>query len=249
MVAFIFLLILSNLLINPVLSQTIQTHQSDFSYNLDTYNQSYTQYLEKKQINFQYNSLATEKELLDTIKICLNARNNLIISYINLISSELELYKQADYQESTQIIQNALFQDSLWLQNQNTLVNNIANRDQLSDYNNQFVKAYQQTKANISQARSQYHFNHQYQLTLDITSFLADLDISDQNQSWLDDINSQLNSVLNNLSQTYKSTKSGNNQYNTFTDFYPDIKSDLDVSFGNIAKIIEDIESFYKKFY
>ncbi len=231
-------------------SQTVQTPQFDFSYNLDVYNQSYGYYQEKKQINLQYNSLATEKELLEAIKISLNARNGLIISYLNLITSGLEIYKQADYQESTQNTINLLSQDSIWLMSQTTLVDKIANQDQLKDYNNQFKENYQSIKQHISLARSQYHLNHQYQITKDLQSFLSNTDKPITNQDWLNDINSQLNTCLDIFTQAYSTAqKTSTSQYRNFTDFYPDVKQELDVSYQNLSKIVDNIESYYKKFY
>lgn len=233
-----------------ILAQTTNINpKTDFSFQLDTYNDSYKKYLEKQQLNQQYGSLATEKEFIESLRLCLIKRNLLISTYIKLITVNLYSLQKTDFTPSTQDILQRLNQDILWLDNQTALVENIQNKSNLTTYNDQFVDGFKKVKYDISSARVQYHINHQNQIIQDLSNFVLKIDIKDNQPDWPSDIKTQIQNSIQTISDVSNLVSSSNaTQYSTFTDFYPDAKDQLNHSKLNLQKVIDNIESFFKKY-
>lgn len=245
---FIYLLLATDY---PVFGQPqTQDIHTDFSYQIDLYNQNYNQYLDKKQVHLQYHSLATEKELIDQIKTCLLQRNSLISSYISLIINKSDLYRQSDTTGDTNQISNTLSQHQAWLQLQPQVIDAIANNTGLEEYNKVFITKYSQIKFDIGLLRSQYHTNHQNTIYYQIIHFLDNIDTSLDQDSWISDIKGQLEQSRQILSQAKQlSSKQTSSSYNLSSDYFSEAKSYFDLSRQNLNQVISNIESYLKKFY
>lgn len=231
----------------------VSQYQTDLSYQQDLYNQSYDLFLQKKTVHQQYNSIATEKELIDVIKKTTQYRNSLLVAYLNLITAKLDVYKSQDSSPNTSKIQNVLNQQNLWLQNQSTKVTSISNKLQLDQYNQQFSQNYKQIQQYINNALIQNQINHQNQVISQIKNLLLKIKASpnfdSQAQNWIVEIESQLNDSTNFISQALLQVKTDNPEsYTDYSDLYQEAKPYLDSSKQNLFKVIENISGVIKKF-
>lgn len=231
----------------------ISQYQSDLSYQQDLYNQSYNLYLQKSTVHQQYNSIATEKELIDSIKETAQFRNSLLITYLNLISAKLDVYKSQDISPNTTTIQNVLNQQNIWLQNQPTKITSISNKSQLDQYNQQFSQSYKQIQQYINNALIQSQVNHQNLIISQIKNLLLKIKASpnfdSQAQNWIVEIESQLNDSTNFISQALLQVKTDSlESYHNYSDLYQEAKPLLDSSKQNLFKVIENISGVIKKF-
>ena len=231
----------------------IPQYQTDLSYQQDLYNQSYDLFLQKKTVHQQYNSIATEKELIDAIKKTTQHRNSLLVAYLNLITAKLDVYKSQDSSPYTSKIQNVLNQQNLWLQNQSTKVTSISNKLQLDQYNQQFSQNYKQIQQYINNALIQNQINHQNQVISQIKNLLLKIKASpnfdSQAQNWIVEIESQLNDSTDFISQALLQVKTDNPEsYTDYSDLYQEAKPYLDSSKQNLFKVIENISGVIKKF-
>ncbi len=231
----------------------IPQYQTDLSYQQDLYNQSYDLFLHKKTVHQQYNSIATEKELIDAIKKTTQYRNSLLIAYLNLITAKLDIYKSQDSSPNTSKIQNVLNQQNIWLQNQPTKITSISNKSQLDQYNQQFSQSYKQIQQYINNALIQSQVNHQNLIISQIKNLLLKIKASpnfdSQAQNWIVEIESQLNDSTDFISQALLQVKTDNPEsYTDYSDLYQETKPYLDSSKQNLFKVIENISGVIKKF-
>jgi len=239
---------------NFIFSQDlISKYQNDLSYQQHLYNQSYDLYLQKKNIHQQYQSIATEKELINIIKDTIQNRNSLLIAYLNLINAKLDTYKFQDTSSSTTSIQQVLNQQNLWLRNQSSKITSITNKSQLDQYNQQFSQNYKQIQQYIHNAQIQTQVNHQNLIISQIKNLLLKIKASpnfdNQAQNWITEIESQLNHSIDFLSQARLQIKIENlPSYQDYSNLYQDAKPLLDTSKQNLIKVIENISGVIKKF-
>ncbi len=231
----------------------VSQYQTDLSYQQDLYNQSYDLYLQKKTIHQQYNSIATEKELIDVIKETTQYRNSLLIAYLNLLTAKLDINKSQDNSSNTSTIQNVLNQQNIWLQNQPAKITSISNKSQLDQYNQQFSQNYKQIQQYTNNALIQSQINHQNLIVSQIKNLLLKIKASpnfdSQAQNWIIEIESQLNDSTDLISQALLQIKTDNPEsYRNYSDLYQEAKPVLDSSKQNLFKVVENIQGVIKKF-
>ena len=234
----------------PTIAQTNSRFYQDFYYQFDLYNQAYSVFTQKKQIHQQYNSLATEKELIAQSQQTLLTRNDLIISYVNLVLNLLGASSQPSFITQTNHYQNNLQDHLTWLSQQPNLIHIISQPSDLNTYQDQFSQKYKQIKYHLDQAMIQIDINH-LALNIDsISSYLHNLPLASNQINWISDIDSQLASSQQLLLQADQiSQKQNQSSYQNYSDFYQEAKIPLDQSTQNLTQVINNIESYLKKFY
>ena len=244
-------LILS-LLTNKTYAQIsdLDQYKNDVSLQQDLYNQSYNVYLEKKQTNLQYNSIATEKELINTIKQTLTLREKLLSAYILLLRSSMEEYKPISIDKTNQL-QQQLFEHQVWLNNQSKQINPIQDKNQIDTYNQTFIHQYIQIQITIDKSRVQNHINHQLTTIKEIKNLILSLKaeegLDQQAQNWINQIESNLQTCQQHLDLAEEETQT--KQYGrTFKEFYTDALSEINKSKIILNKTIQDLQSLIKKF-
>jgi len=239
---------------NPLLGQNlISQYQTDLSYQQDLYNQSYDTYSQKKIIHQQYNSIATESELINAIKDTIQFRNSLLIAYLNLITTKLDIYKHQDSSSVTSTIQNILNQQNQWLQTQSAKISLISNKSQIDQYNQQFSQNYQQIQQYTNNAIIQSQINYQNSIIVQIKNLMLKIKASpnfdSQAQNWILEIESQLNLSSDLTYQASLLIKTDTlESYRDYSSFYLEAKPHLDSSKQNLLKVVENIQGVIKKF-
>jgi len=226
------------------------SRQQDLSYQQDLYNQSHNVYLDKKQIHQKYNSITTEKELLDTIKNTLFCRENLLSAYLTLLHDSLDIYKSASPDLTSQI-QQQLINHQVWLKQQSKQINQIQSQDQLNLYSQVFNQKYVRIQTSIATSRIQNQINYQQLIVKQIEELILQLkaehQLDQQAQSWINQIDTDLQTCQDYLNQAYKKTQTKQNT-RTFKNFYPDAIDQITQSKHILTKTILDLQSLLKKF-
>jgi len=231
-------------------AQVSNEYFNDVSYQQDLYNQSYDLYLGKKQIHSQYNSITTEKELLDTIKTALTNREILLSSYLLHLRASMDTYKPIS-PDLTGQVQQQLLNHNLWLTNQSKQIDKIQNKIQLDDYNQTFFQRYIQIQTSMATSRIQNQINHQQSVVNQIKDLILQLKaehrLDQQAQNWISQIDTNLQTCQLYLAEAYKETQTKQNT-RKFNDFYPDAIDQISKSKQILTKIILDLQSLLKKF-
>ena len=192
----LFSLLLS--LAQPALAQSADLTTNYYRYR-DQYQQNYSVYQEKKQVDIQYHSLATQKDLITSAKNAIIARNNLLKSYLAIIRQQLESSKSSAPDQTTRIQQSILAWED-WLSTQNSLVSGFSNTDDFTNNQSIFQENYPKIQKAISLGSTQNQINA---LNLGVTltkQLIADLQsdskFKPEGQNWLSDINLALSSAI-----------------------------------------------------
>jgi len=240
---FVFLFLL---LVKPAIAD----EKTDYLYQYDLYNQSYQVYNEKKQINLKYNTIATQKELFTATINSINARNFALKTYLIALQIDLNKYIALDT-ESTQKLQNELLKWENWLESQQKVVNNINSDQDLKKWAELFQQKYPQIQNAIYSALSQNEINLRLQ-TLSKIQLLAsnikvDPKIKPQSLQWLDSLTSKSEKITKNL-QNAKAIYQKNLDQQKFTNFYPDIKFEINSATSTLKEATNDLKLTIVKF-
>jgi hypothetical protein len=228
----------------------LDQYRDNVSYQQDLYNQSYDLYVEKKQIHSQYNSIATEKELINVIKNTLAYREDLLSTYLLLLRSSMEEYKPISI-DITNSLQQQLFEHQVWLKNQSKQISLIQNKNQLDDYNQSFSQQYIQIQISIDQARVQKHINHQQTIIKRVKNLIlslkAEQGLDQQAQNWINQVESDLQTCQQHLDLADQETQTKQHG-RVFKEFYKDSLAEINKSKTILNKTIQDLQGLIKKF-
>lgn len=184
---------------NPAL---FQQYQTDYLYQRDQYIQDYKTYLEKKDIDKKYHSIATEKDKTSAAQKAIDSRNLMLKSYLMALRVQLDTYKSAN-PEATTSIKSDLSAHESWLETN-------------QDLNDRYL-AIQQS---IYTALVQHQINRQ-QLALHLLQNQASL----INNPLLSSLPSKYSQISSHFQKAILITQKS--QYSTFNNFYSDAKTEL----------------------
>jgi hypothetical protein len=251
---YLFLLFLSLFLSlpNPSFAQAelISQYQNDYQFELNQYQKQYQDYLEKKQVNQKYNTLNTEKELIQSTKEALSSRNQLLLNYLRYLRVKIDQFKNLKPQ-STQVIQSQLSQQETWLESQKLAINQLSDLPQIQTWAKNFKVQYVQIQKSIYSALIQHDINLQLQ-TIEYLQKLTDIVKNDsqalqESNQWFISFPQQFEisqNYLQTASTFYQKTQTGNR----FQNFYPDSKKELDRSRTILKNLNSDLKSIITKF-
>lgn len=179
-----------------------QQYQTDYLYQRDQYTQDYKVYLEKTDIDKQYHSISTQKDKNDAAQKAIASRNLMLKTYLMALRVKLEDYKSAN-PDATSAIQSNLSSYESWLETN-------------QDLNTRYV-AIQQS---IYSALVQHQINRQ-QSGLNLLQNLA----GQITNPLLDSLPGKYPQITSHFQQALQLTQKP--QYTTFSNFYPEVKTEL----------------------
>lgn len=251
---YIFALFLSLFLSlpNPTFAQAelISQYQNDYQFELDQYQKLYQDYLEKKQVNQKYNTINTEKELIQSTKSALSSRNQLLLNYLRYLRVKINQFKTLSPQ-STQTIQNQLSQQETWLESQKLAINQLSDLPQIQTWAKNFKLQYVQIQKSVYSSLVQYDINLQLQIIQNLKQ-LTDLVKNDslviqETNQWFISFPQQFETSEKYL-QTAATYYQKNQTGNRFQNFYPESKKELDRSKTILKNLNSDLKSIITKF-
>jgi len=251
---YIFTLFLSLFLSlpHPSFAQTelISQYQNDYQFELDRYQKLYQDYLEKNQVNQKYNTINTEKELIQSTKSTLSSRNQLLLNYLRYLRVKINQYKTLDPQP-IQAIQTQLSQQETWLESQKLAINQLSDLPQIQSWVKNFKIQYVQIQKSIYSALIQHDINLQLQVIKHLQE-LTDIVKNDsktlqESNQWFISFPQQFETSQNYL-QTASSYYPKNQTGNRFQNFYPESKKELDRSKTILTNLNSDLKSIITKF-
>jgi hypothetical protein len=226
-------------------------YKADYLYQYNLYQQAYSDYSDKKQINAKYGTAATQNDEFLAAISTINARNQMFKSYLMALRVSLEDYKSAD-PTSTQTIQTDLSNWENWFDQQSTVVSAINNTHDLQAWVKVFQSKYNQIQLSIYTALVQNEVNLR-QLTLNqVQSLAVDIQNSPQvkpdSQQWLQSLSDKTKLVSTNLNAALALTKK-TQLSDRFSNFYPNAQSNLSLSQKYLTAISGDLKSVISNFY
>ena len=251
---YIFLLFLSLFLSlpNPSFAQAdlISQYQNDYQFELDQYQKLYQDYLEKKQVNQKYNTINTEKELIQSTKSALSSRNQLLLNYLRYLRVKIDSFKIMEPQ-STQTIQNQLSQQETWLESQKLAINQLSDLPQIQTWAKNFKTQYVQIQKSMYSALIQHDVNLQLQIIeylKDLTDVIKNDSIAlQESNQWFISFPQQFE-ISQNYLQTAGTYYQKNQTGNRFQNFYPESKKELERSRTILKNLNSDLKSIITKF-
>jgi len=240
--------------INPATAQDSSTlfeqYKNDYSYQRDLYQQSYLNYVNKKQIHTTYGTLITLNDKIGATKQALLARNNLLRTYLMALRTKLSLIPPMDT-NTTQKLQIDLNRWEDWFNEQNTIVDSLNNDDDISQYVSEFKKQYNTVQAVIYTSLIVDEINLRYH-TLNLIQVLSDQvetnpNLSPENQQWLSSVVVKSDLVVKNLNQAYDLTQSTLQRSKQFNNFYPTAKQELNQANNYLLGMVNGLRSIITK--
>ena len=157
--ALIIALILFFTSISPTHAQSLQ----DLSHLQDQYKTDCSLQLTKQQIDKQYNTISSNREYIDSTKICLITRNKMIGTYLAILENNLNKYKPIN-PDQTANLQSTLHQTAISLQDQNQNIANFQTKDEIKNYATDFQKKYETIQKDIAKGIAQSESNRYGQI-------------------------------------------------------------------------------------
>lgn len=179
-----------------------QQYQTDYFYQRDQYTQDYKIYLEKKDVDKKYHSIATERDKTSAAQKAISTRNLMLEAYLMALRVKLEDYKTANPQ-ATSAVQSDLSTHEVWLG---------TNQDLASRY-----MAIQQS---VYIALIQHQINRQ-QSALNLLQNLA----GQISNPLLSSLPNQYSQITSHFQKAILITQKP--QYSNFNNFYPEAKTEL----------------------
>jgi hypothetical protein len=249
-----FLPFLIFLFVAPIHAQNttlFSQYQSDYLYQYNLYQQTYSKYTEKAQIYAKYGTITTQQDKISAAVDAINTRNLAFKSYFMALRVMLEDYKSAN-PEATATVQTSLSNLENWADQQPAIVLTINDNHQLQQYVNDFQNKYLEIQSVIYTALVQNEVNLRQQ-TLNQIQTLAeniknDPRIKPESQQWISTLTAKSNLVSANLTKALTLTQK--KQISThFSNFYPDAQIELNSAQNYLTEITADLKLIVTKFY
>jgi hypothetical protein len=226
-------------------------YQDDYLYQYNLYQQTYSIYLEKKQVYKKYGTATTQNEKLLAAKETINARNRMFKSYLMALRVMLDVYKTADFSQ-TETDQNNLKDLEIWFDQQIPIVSAVSNDHDLQSWVNDFVIKYKLIQQSIYTALVQDEANLRW-LTLNQSQTLMqniknNPHLITDSQQWLQSYTDKSTLTTNAINAAMALTKK--NQTGTrFANYYPSAKDNFKLARKNLTGIVGDLKLIIIRFY
>lgn len=239
----------------PALAQDQATlftkYQQDYLYQYDLYQQSYADYTGKKQIFVKYGTVTTQNEAFLAAKQAINARNQVLKTYLMALRVMLNDYKTSDFVQ-TESIQTDLSGWESWLDQQPAIVAAINNTKDLQTWVKVFQSKYIQIQRSIYTSLVLNEVNLRG-LTLNQTqSLFQNIQnhprIKPDSQQWIQSYSDKSNLASSAINNALLLTKK-NQPTDRFSNFYPNAQTNLDQSRKYLTEITSDLKLIIIKFY
>ena len=226
-------------------------YQSDYLYQYNLYQQTYSKYHEKDQVYDKYQTITAQKEKIATAKDALIARNHTLKSYFLALQSLLEEQKSAHPSE-TQTLQDNLAQWEQWLDDQTSIISAIDDQESLQTWVTDFKSKYIEIQQLEYSSLVQHEINLRQQTLNQIQSLANDIknnpQIKPESQQWISTLADKSSLVSQNLSKALTLTQK--KQVSTrFSNFYPSAKTELSSAQNYLKEITTDLKLIVSRFY
>lgn len=246
----LFLFSLFFLLASPAKAQDVEQYQADYQYQLDLYQKSYQDYLEKDQVDQKYSTLNTQKDKTDSAIVSLLQRNQLLYSYLILNRVNLD---QSNFNQNpeTTALQEKLLEKETWLKAQDLNIKQLSHQDQVNKWSTQFKTQYNDIQKLTYSSVVQIQINRQRNILqkLQILGQEVQSDSPDNQalNQWLNELPTKSDLVNKYLNQAFLTTQKKQNS-NRFNNFYPEATRELDKSKLLLEEIQSNLKSVISKF-
>jgi len=242
-------LLLFLLLAKPVFAQdstdNYTKYRTDYLYQRDLYQKNYFDYLNKKDIYTQYRTLVSEKDKIDATKTVLFSRNLMLKSYFMALRVGLDKYKVMNSAE-TEKNQIEIKKWETWLDEQNLIIPNFNNNSDIQTWSRDFKKFYVEIQRTIYSGLAQSQINLRLQIQNDIESLANNIKNDPKNQNYSNDwfasypVKSDLiTKSLQTAAQVCRRAQRGN----TFSNFYPEVRIEINKTNNYLKSLITDLKS------
>jgi len=245
----LFILSLFFFSLSPVKAQDINQYQSDYRYQLDLFQKSYQNYLEKEQIDNKYSTLSTQKDKTEASINALLQRNQLLYSYLILLRVQLGQYDNNDPRNN--ILKEKLLAKETYLKAQDLTIKQLGDKEQVKEWSTQFKSQYPEIQTIIYSTLVQIQVNQQKNILQKIQILGQEIQAdSPQNQAlsqWLNELPTQSEKVTQHLNDAILDTEK--KQTGTrFNNFYSSSLKDLDLATNLLSEMHSNLKSVVSKF-
>ncbi|MFA5828184.1 MAG: hypothetical protein WC841_02395 [Candidatus Shapirobacteria bacterium] len=227
------------------------TYKTDYLYQRKIYQENYLDYSKKKEIHTQYGTLITQADKNEATTKTLIARNTMLKAYLMAIRVNMDQYEDQDPIE-TEIIQIELAKLEEWLDEQNSIVSSINNESDISDWAETFRFKYITIQQQIYSSLVQNEVNQKTLVLRKIQKLASDIQnspqVSPESQQWFSSLPIKSDLVVASLDNAVNKMKKKQYSGNTFNNFYPEAKADLNKANFYLLEIIGDLKSIVLKF-
>jgi len=242
-----FLLLL--FIVSPVQAQDqvdlYSQYKSDYLFLQNEYQRNYLDYLNKKNVYIQYKTITSEKDKIESTKITLLSRNNMLKSFLMTLRVGLDKYKMMNPVD-TQKYQIQLKKWEEWLDEQNLIIPNLENSIDISNWADTFKSRYIEIQQVIYTALTQSKVNLCL-FNLNDINLLANAIKSDPENTYFTDdwfanfpIKSDL--ITDSLRQAIAATQIPQTGRN-FVDFYPEVRLQTNKADTYLKSLLVDLKS------
>ena len=236
--------------LSPVKAQDINQYQSDYRYQLDLYQKSYQNYLEKEQVDNKYNTLSTQKDKTEASIDALLQRNQLLYSYLILLRVQLN-QTNSTKDPKNEVLKEKLLSKETYLKAQDLTIKQLSNKEQVKKWSTQFKNLYPEIQTVIYSSLIQIQINQQKTILQKIQILGQEIQAdSPQNQAlsqWLNELPSQSEMVNQHFDNAilYTEKKQTGNRFNNF---YPSALKELNLATKLLSEMHSNLKSVVSKF-
>ncbi len=236
--------------ISTPISNSFTQYQNDYFYQRTLYQKAFTVYTEKSQIDGKYSSITTQNDKLSALKDTLIKRNNMYKVYFIALQTLLDSNKSINF-TNTEKIQNDISDLEKWLDDQNQVINNFSNINDIKTWASGFKTKYAKIQRTTYTALVQNEINLDMQTLSDITNLTNQIqsqpEISEQNKSLINDINSNSTEVNTYLTNALNLTQKEDLVQDHYSDFYPTAKLELNKAKDNLSNMLSNLKIIVTK--
>lgn len=220
-------------------------YRTDYLYQQSQYQKNYLDYLNKKDVYIQYRTISSEKDKIVATKNVLYSRNLMLKSYLMALRVGLDKYKSINPNDTEKSqIEIKKWED--WTDEQNLIIPNFNNTSDIQNWAKTFQSRYIEIQKVIYSGLTQANINLRL-YNLNEIKLLADTIKSDQNNpdptnDWFASYPVKSDLILKSL-QNASTLRNQNQKGRSFSNFYPEVKVEINKADGYLKNLLTDLKS------
>jgi len=220
-------------------------YKTDYSFQINQYQKSYIEYVDKKEVYTKYRTVSTEQDKITATKNALFARNSMLKSYLLALRVSLDEFKTQN-PTTTEKTQIELSRWEDWCSEQNLIIPNLNTQADITTWVDTFKEKYVSIQQVIYVSLSQNQINQKIE-TLNLIKKLSD-DIKNDPKTgtilndWLSSLPVKSDLVMSSLKATTDLTQA-KQLSNRFDNFYPEAKSQLNRTNNYLVNMLSDLRA------
>ncbi|MBP6989580.1 hypothetical protein KBB48_02300 [Candidatus Shapirobacteria bacterium] len=220
-------------------------YRTDYLYQQSQYQKNYLDYLNKKDVYIQYRTISSEKDKIVATKNVLYSRNLMLKSYLMALRVGLDKYKSINPNDTEKSqIEIKKWED--WTDEQNLIIPNFNNTSDIQNWAKTFQSRYIEIQKVIYSGLTQANINLRL-YNLNEIKLLADTIKSDQNNpdptnDWFASYPVKSDLILKSF-QNASTLRNQNQKGRFFSNFYPEVKVEINKADGYLKNLLTDLKS------